>query len=77
MVGRQLKVSLILTDHSNAVRHFLQGGRHIIAQEEEKHTPQELQLMKTQDIKYIQMKIAAEKKAWCVLEVSFLFHVLL
>ena len=34
----------------------------MIPQQEEKYSPEELQLMKTQDIKYVQMKLSTEKK---------------
>ena len=34
----------------------------MIPQHEEKYSPEELQLMKTQDIKYVQMKLSTEKK---------------
>ena len=34
----------------------------MIPQPEEKYSPEELQLMKTQDIKYVQMKLSTEKK---------------
>ena len=40
----------------------MQGGRHVIPQPEEKYTSEELQLMKTQDVKYVQMKLSTEKK---------------
>ena len=39
----------------------------MIPQQEEKYSAEELQLMKTQDIKYVQMKLSTEKKVgWCV-----------
>ena len=38
----------------------LQDGRHVIPQAEESYTPDELQLMKTQDVKYLQMKMSME-----------------
>ena len=47
----------------------LKDGCHVIAQPEEKYSPEELQLMKTQDIKYVQMKLSTEKKVgwyWCI-----------
>lgn len=34
----------------------------MIPQAEEKYSPEELQLMKTQDVKYVQMKLSTEKK---------------
>lgn len=34
----------------------------MIPQQEEKYSAEELQLMKTQDIKYVQMKLSTEKK---------------
>lgn len=34
----------------------------MIPQQEEKYSQEELQLMKTQDIKYVQMKLSTEKK---------------
>jgi U3 small nucleolar RNA-associated protein 11 len=40
----------------------LQDGRHVIPQEEEKFTPEQLKLMKTQDLKYVEMKCHVERK---------------
>lgn len=40
----------------------LKDKRHVIPQEEEKYSAEELQLMKTQDDKYVQMKLAIETK---------------
>lgn len=43
----------------------------MIPQQEEKYSAEELQLMKTQDVKYVQMKLSTEKKVgWCVETVS-------
>lgn len=39
----------------------LQDGRHVIPQDEEKFTTEQLQMMKTQDLKYVQMKYQVEK----------------
>ena len=44
------------------IKNKLKEKRHIIAQEEKKYSPEELQLMKTQDQKYVQMKLAMETK---------------
>ena len=41
--------------------HDPQDGRHVIPQEE-KFTQTELQMMKTQDLKYVQMKLNMETK---------------
>ena len=41
---------------------MLQDGRHIIPQAEEQYSPEQLQLMKTQDLKYVQMKLTMESK---------------
>jgi U3 small nucleolar RNA-associated protein 11 len=40
----------------------LKGGRHVIPQEEEKFTDDQLKVMKTQDIKYVEMKYRIERK---------------
>lgn len=40
----------------------LKDGRHVIPQPEEKHSREELHLMKTQDLKYVQMKLNMETK---------------
>jgi hypothetical protein len=40
----------------------LQEGRHVTPQDTDNYTPEQLQLMKTQDEKYVQMKLAAETK---------------
>ena len=42
--------------------HDLQDGRHVIPQAEEKFTQEELKVMKTQDLKYVQMKLNTETK---------------
>ena len=42
--------------------HDLQDGRHVIPQAEEKFTQEELKVMKTQDLKYVQMKLNMETK---------------
>ena len=34
----------------------------MIPQSEEKYTPEELALMKTQDLKYVQLKLSTESK---------------
>ena len=39
----------------------LQDGRHVIQHEEEPYTEEQLKIMKTQDLKYIQLKLSAEK----------------
>ncbi len=39
-----------------------QDGRHVIPQSEETYSKEQLQLMKTQDLKYVQMKLAIEEK---------------
>lgn len=44
------------------VNNKLKEGRHIIAQDTDNYTPEQLQLMKTQDEKYVQMKLAVETK---------------
>lgn len=56
--------------------HDPQDGRHVIPQTEEKFTQEQLQIMKTQDLKYVQMKLNMETKVsgkcvvlWCVFEV--------
>lgn len=40
----------------------LEDGRHVIPQEEEKFTAEQLQVMKTQDLKYVEMKRRIETK---------------
>ena len=40
----------------------LTDGKHISDQPEEEYTEEQLQLMKTQDLKYIQMKLTSEEK---------------
>ncbi|XP_003386213.1 PREDICTED: probable U3 small nucleolar RNA-associated protein 11 [Amphimedon queenslandica] len=39
----------------------LQDGRHVIQQEEESYTEEQLKIMKTQDLKYVQLKLSTEK----------------
>ena len=39
-----------------------QDGKHIIPEPEENFTPEQLLLMKTQDVKYVQMKTMMERK---------------
>ena len=51
---------------SSGVNIVVQDGRHVIPQEPDKYTPEELQLMKTQDCKYIQMKLSSETKVKCI-----------
>ena len=40
----------------------VQGGKHIVDQEEEKHGEEEVLLMNTQDQKYVQMKLTSETR---------------
>ena len=40
----------------------VQDGRHVVSQPEEKYSPEELKIMKTQDEKYVQMKLNMERK---------------
>ncbi|XP_064382982.1 probable U3 small nucleolar RNA-associated protein 11 [Halichondria panicea] len=40
----------------------LKNGRHIVSQPEENYTQEELALMKTQDVKYLDMKLSMEAK---------------
>ena len=40
----------------------MQDGRHVIPQKEEEVTPEQLQVMKTQDLKYVEMKQTMEEK---------------
>jgi len=42
--------------------HDPQDGRHVIPQAEEKFTQEQLQIMKTQDLKYVQKKLNMETK---------------
>jgi len=58
--------------------HDPQDGRHVIPQAEEKFTQEQLQIMKTQDLKYVRMKLNMETKVsgkcvvlWCVFEVMW------
>ena len=44
------------------VKTKLRDGQHIIDQPKEEYTDEELKIMKTQDMKYIQMKLAIENK---------------
>lgn len=46
------------------IKNKLQNKRHVIVQEEKKHSPEELKLMKTQDEKYVHMKLSTEKKVF-------------
>lgn len=59
------------------IKNKLKDKRHIIAQEEKKYSPEELQLMKTQDEKYIQMKLAMETKVALVHCVLSIYNMLL
>lgn len=42
--------------------HYMQDGKHVIPDSEENFTPEQLLLMKTQDLKYVQMKMMMERK---------------
>lgn len=44
--------------------HPLQDGRHVIPQPEEMFTDDQLKVMKTQDIKYVEMKYHIETKVF-------------
>lgn len=63
MIKTKLKVGVELMWTCTRFGYYMsQGGRHVMPQDAEDYSTEELQLMKTQDDKYIQMKLASETK---------------